>query len=119
MRLLKYFVLSVFSLCLLFCAFDLPTVSEPAVTAQQLPPINYDIVYVRMPRRGDNTNLVWPDALTPLLLERGQDLMLLHPNGAEEVLFSAGVNGAVMDPLVSFDAKSVVFSFFPNVRNQN
>jgi hypothetical protein len=81
--------------------------------------IDYDIVYVRVPRPGDNTNSFWPDATTPLFLDAAADLMLLHPDGTEEVLFSAGVNGAVVDPYVSYDARSVVFAFFPNVRNVN
>jgi uncharacterized protein (TIGR03437 family) len=87
--------------------------------AQALPPLNYDIVYVRAPRYGDNTNTIWPEATTPLLPEPGSDLMLLHPNGSEDVLFAAGANGAVIDPYVSYDAKSVLFSYFPNVRNEN
>jgi hypothetical protein len=91
--------------------------SSPA--AQALPPINYDIVYVRSPRPGNNNNTFWSDAITPLFLDPGADLMLLHPNGGEEVFFAAGPNGSVMDPSVSYDAHSVVFTFFPNVRNVN
>ena len=91
--------------------------SSPA--AQSLPPINYDIVYVRSPRPGNNSNTFWSDAITPLFLDPGASLMLLHPNGSEEVLFSAGANGSVMDPSVSYDARSVVFTYFPNVRNVN
>ena len=70
--------------------------SSPA--AQTLPPINYDIVYVRSPRPGNNTNTFWSDAITPLFLDPGADLVLLHPNGSEEVLFDAGADGSVMDP---------------------
>ena len=66
--------------------------------------INYDITYVRAPRYGDNTNTRWPEAFTPIRMEPGSDLMLLHPDGTEEVLFPAG-NGAVVDPVVSFDAQ--------------
>lgn len=88
-------------------------------SAQALPPVNYDIVYVRALRSGDNQVNYLPEALTPLLPEPGADLMLLHPNGSEEVLFAAGANGAVMDPSISFDARSVVFAYFPNVRNSN
>jgi hypothetical protein len=87
--------------------------------AQALSPINYDIVYVRSPRPGNNSNTFWSDAITPLFLDPGADLVLLHPNGSEEVLFAAGPNGSVMDPYVSYDARSVVFTYFPNVRNVN
>jgi hypothetical protein len=96
-----------------------PFATNTSVYAQQLSPIDYDIVYVRALRHGDNTNTFWPDATTPLMPEPGADLMLLHPNGTEEVLFSAGLNGAVLDPNVSYDARSVVFSFFSNARNTN
>ncbi|HEX5734306.1 MAG TPA: BACON domain-containing carbohydrate-binding protein [Blastocatellia bacterium] len=91
--------------------------SPPA--AQTLPPINYDIVYVRSPRPGNNSNTFWSDAITPLFLDPGADLVLLHPNGSEEVLFDGGPDGSVMDPYVSYDARSVVFTYFPNVRNVN
>jgi uncharacterized protein (TIGR03437 family) len=90
-----------------------------SVGAQSLPPINYDIVYVRVPRPGDNVNSTWPEVVTPLIPDPGADLMLLHPNGTDEVLFDGGPDGAIMDPYVSYDAKSVVFSYFPNVRNVN
>lgn len=94
--------------------------TQPASTAvQALSQIDYDIIYVRAPRHGDNTNSFWPDAVTPLLPEPGADLMLLHPDGSEEILFSAGPDGAVVDPSVSYDARSVVFSYFSNARNVN
>jgi hypothetical protein len=96
-----------------------PPLFSESSAAQGLPSVSYDIVYVRSPRPDNNTNSFWSDAITPLLLDAGADLMLLHPDGSEEMLFSAGANGAVMDPYVSYDAKSVVFAYFPNVRNVN
>lgn len=77
--------------------------------------VSYDIVYVRAPRYGDITFTKWPEVINPVQMEPGADLMLLHPNGSEEVLFAAG-NGAVVDPVPSFDAKWVYFSYFPDVR---
>jgi hydrazine synthase alpha subunit-like protein len=97
-------------------------VAPPAAfrsAAQSLAPLDYDIVYVRAPRPGGNVNTFWPDAITPLMPEPGADLMLLHPNGTEEVLFSAGGDGTVIDPYISYDARSAVFSFFHNARNVN
>ena len=88
-------------------------------SSQALAPIDYDIIYVRSPRPPDDQNSFWPDAITPLTPDPGADLMLLHPDGGEEALFSAGASGAVMDPYVSYDAKSVVFAFYPNVRDVN
>jgi len=78
--------------------------------------VDYDIVYVRAPRYGDNTNTRWPEVFTPIRMEPGADLMLLHPDGSEEVLFAAG-NAAVVDPVLSFDAKWVYFSYFPDMRS--
>ncbi len=43
----------------------------------------------------------------------------MHPNGIEEILFDGGPDGSVMDPYLSYDARSVVFTYFPNVRNVN
>ena len=79
--------------------------------------VGYDIVYVRQPRYGDNTNTTWPEVAHPAQLEPGADLMLLHPDGSEEVLVPGGV-GAVTDPFVSFDAQWVYYSLFYDVRPQ-
>jgi uncharacterized protein (TIGR03437 family) len=103
----------------LYTSFPDSFVSPSRVGAQAMQPINYDIVYVRVPRAGDNVNSTWPEVVTPLIPEPGADLMLLHPNGTEEVIFDGGPDGAIMDPYVSYDAKSVVFSYFPNVRSGN
>src|ERR1044071_5207894 len=97
----KTILISFIALFVFFYAYSL---SMPlTVTAQALPPINYDIVYVRSPRPSDNVNSFWPDAITPLLPDPGADLVLLHPDGSEEVLFAAGPAGAVVDPYVSYD----------------
>lgn len=78
-------------------------------------PVNYDIVYVRAPRYGDTTIADWPEVISPTKMEPGADLMLLKPDGREEILFASG-NGAVIDPVVSFDAQWVYFAYFPDVR---
>jgi hypothetical protein len=102
------------------CLFEVGgALRQLAVSAQTVPEVDYDIIYVRAPRHGNNTNSFWPDAITPLFPEPGADLMLLHPNGTEETLFTAGADGAVVDPSVSYDARSVLFSYFPNARNVN
>ena len=76
---------------------------------------NYDIVYVRQPRFGDGNNTTWPEVFHPAQLDPGADLMLLHPDGSEEVLVDGG-NGSVTDPFLSFDARYVYYSLFPDVR---
>jgi len=78
-------------------------------------PVPYDVVYVRQPRYGNNTNTIWPEIFHPARLDPGADLMLLHPDGREEVLVAAG-NGGVTDPFVSFDAQWVYYSLFPDLR---
>ncbi len=82
------------------------------------PPITYDIVYVRQPRNGDNEHIVWPEVFHPGRIEPGTDLMLLHPDGTEEILVAGG-DGAVTDPFVSFNGQWVVYSYFHNVQPEN
>lgn len=77
--------------------------------------VSYDIVYVRQPRFGDAVNTTWPEVFHPAAIDPGADLMLLHPDGTEEVLVAGG-NGAVTDPFVSFDGLSVLYSYFPDAR---
>src|SRR6186997_2665497 len=72
--------------------------------------VPYDIVYVRQPRFGNNTNTTWPEIFHPASIDPGADLILLHPNGSQEVLVDT-TNGAVTDPFVSFDAEWVYYSF--------
>src|SRR6266849_3902551 len=61
------------------------------------PVVNYDIVYVRAPRYGDTRQSRWPEIFRPAALDPGADLMLLHPDGSEEVLVGGGL-GSVSDP---------------------
>jgi len=80
--------------------------------------VNYDIVYVRQPRFGDQTNTIWPEVFHPARLDPGADLILLHPDGSEEILYTGG-NGSVTDPFVSFDGQWVYFSYFYDLRPQS
>src|SRR4029453_6488673 len=76
--------------------------------------VPYDIVYVRAPRAGDDTLTRWAEVARPMFVEPGSDLVLLHPDGTEEVLVAAG-RGAVADPCVSFDAQWIYYSYFPDL----
>jgi hypothetical protein len=96
------------------CALIAATALPLAVQGGTVP---YDIVYVRQPRFGDNTNTTWPEIFHPASIDPGADLMLLHPDGSEELLVAGG-NGAVTDPFVSFDAQWVYYSYFPDMRSQ-
>lgn len=42
------------------------------------PAVPYDIVYVRQPRFGDDTNTNWPEVAHPARLDPGADLMRLR-----------------------------------------
>src|SRR5437667_8180966 len=75
---------------------------------------DYDIVYVRAPRRGDERQIAWADVFNPFHGEQGSDLVLLHPDGREEVLVAAGQD-AIADPFVSFDGEWVFYARFQNV----
>lgn len=73
--------------------------------------VDYDIVYVRQVRFGDMINTTWPEIFHPARMDAGADLMLLHPDGTEEVLVDCETCG-VTDPFVSFDAQWVYYSLF-------
>jgi hypothetical protein len=90
-------------------------VTPRAVTADRSVKYDYDIVYVRAPRHGDNKQIAWTEVFSPLRGEPGSDLMLLHPDGKEEVLVAAG-DDAITDPFVSFDGESVYYARFHNVK---
>jgi hypothetical protein len=79
---------------------------------------DYDIVYVRAPRRGDDQGKFYLDFSAPVTMEPGADLMLLHPDGREELLV-AGKNGSITDPVVSFDGQWVYYVHLHDLREAN
>src|SRR5262249_3533531 len=80
---------------------------------------DYDIVYVRAKRAGDKVHKrFYTDFSQPVTMEPGADLMLLHPDGKEELLVAGG-DGAVTDPMVSFDGEWVYYSLIHNLKNHN
>src|SRR5262245_42289981 len=91
--------------------------ADPALPPEKLDPvpkplradssvkIDYDIVYVRAPRfvpgrEGKQRPSAWPEIAHPTNIDAGYDLMLLHPDGSEEVLVESG-EGSIADPYVS------------------
>ena len=78
-------------------------------------PVDYDIVYSRIMRQGDELSVDIPEVLHPITVHPGTDLMLLHPDGSEEVLVAGG-NGGIIDPYVSFDGMWVYYSKFHDQR---
>lgn len=85
-------------------SLDIPHVStDDSIT------LDYPIVYVRTPRRGDQVNSMWAEIAHPVQMDPGGDLMLLHPDGTEELLVKGG-NGSVTDPVISLDGEWVIYS---------
>ncbi|MBL4661329.1 MAG: hypothetical protein JKY19_13310 [Alcanivoracaceae bacterium] len=81
-------------------------------------PVDFDIVYVRQVRFGDETNTIWPEIFHPARMDEGADLMLLHPDGSEEILIDCTVC-SVTDPFISFDAQWVFYSLFHDLTQVN
>lgn len=120
-----------------FCGMDTAAIAAPIGAG-----IDYDIIYVRYPRNGNTGEIEMPQGELPDRIESGADLMLLHPDGSEEVLVgcrdplgyvsynteagdvsASGVpasqwpNCAVQDPVVSFDGQWVYYSKYVNVND--
>src|SRR5262249_3381775 len=85
-------------------------VEVPHISTDKNLKYDYDIVYVRPPRRGDQGRTVWTEIAHPALLHPGAALVLLHPAGTEAVLFEGGETASVTDPLASFDGQWVFYS---------
>jgi hypothetical protein len=80
---------------------------------------DYDIVYVRADRAGDELHKrFYTDFSQPVTLEPGADLMLLHPDGDEELLVDGG-DGSVTDPTISFDGQWAYYTLIHDLRNHN
>lgn len=90
-------------------------VTPKPVAADKAVKFDYDIVYVRAPRNGDKVGTNWPEIANPAFMDAGADLMLLHPDGTEEVLVKGGA-GSVTDPMVSFDGEWVYYSLFHDMK---
>src|SRR5580765_903638 len=91
----------------------------PKVSTDPTIKYDYDIVYIRTPRKGNAPHSSrWPDATLPLNVDAGGDLMLLHPDGKEEVLVEGG-KGSVTDPFVSFDGEWVFYSQFEDLTKRS
>jgi hypothetical protein len=84
--------------------------TPPPITADKSVKYDFDIVYVRAPRKSPDGKSKWAEVGDPRTMEPGADLMLLHPDGTEEVLVPVTGNESIADPQVSFDGKSVYFA---------
>ena len=86
-----------------------PVASDPTVK------LDYDLVYVRVPRKGDAVGTNWTEISNPVFMDPGGDLVLLRPDGTEDVLVKGGA-GAVTDPTVSFDGEWVYYTLFHDLK---
>src|SRR5947208_1120551 len=93
-------------------------IAVPKVSTDATINYDYDIVYVRTPRKGNAPHSSrWADASLPLNVDAEGDLMLLHPDGSEELLVAGG-KGSVTDPSVSFDGEWVYYSQFEDLTDR-
>jgi hypothetical protein len=93
-------------------------IAVPAIGADPTIKYDYDIIYVRTPRKGNAPHSSrWPDASLPMNVDAAGDLMLLHPDGSEERLVAGGT-GSITDPYVSFDGEWVFYSQFEDLTDR-
>jgi hypothetical protein len=90
-------------------------VNPPDIHTDAAVKYDYDIVYVRTPRDPDK-KMMFTEANHPVHMDAGGDLVLLHPDGSEEVLVEGG-EGSAADPFVSFDGQWVYFARFHKITN--
>ncbi|HEX3314153.1 MAG TPA: hypothetical protein VHR72_04635, partial [Gemmataceae bacterium] len=91
-------------------------IEPPPIASDKSVKYDYDIVYVRAPRKDPTGRSRWAEVGDPRTMEAGADLVLLHPDGKEEVLVPVTGNESIADPYVSFDGKSVFFAKFHDVK---
>ena len=91
-------------------------VNPPPIKSDKAIKYDFDIVYVRAPRFGDQNRTQWTEIAHPALMDPGADLMLLHPDGSEEVLVKGGPDGSVTDPFVSLDGEWVYYSHIQGLK---
>lgn len=90
----------------------------PAIASDASIQYDYSIVYVRAPRYGDEGKTTWTEVSHPHRMDPGADLVLLRPDGREEVLVEGG-KGSVTDPTVSFDGQWVYYAKFHDLTEKH
>jgi len=95
----------------------------PTLACNQPTSACYDIIYVRYPIAkvqdvaAPDGRVGIPAGETPYTLESGADLMLLRQDGTEKVLVDCADKCSVMDPFISYDGKTVYYSYNEKVIN--
>jgi len=73
-------------------------------------PVNYDIIYVRYPATNPSSPFVSiPQGERPYDIAASADLILLHPDGTEDVIIDC-TECSVMDPFISYNGEWVYYS---------
>ena len=91
----------------------------PHVSTDKSIKYDYDIVYVRAGRAGDKVHKrYYTDFSQPVTMEPGADLMLLKPDGNEELLVKGG-EGSITDPVISFDGQWCYYTHIYDLSNRN
>src|SRR5262245_61228207 len=94
-------------------------VKIPHISTDKNIQYDYDIVYVRARRAGDKVHKrYFTDFSQPVTMEPGADLMLLHPDGKEELLVAGG-DGSITDPFVSFDGQWIYYAHLYNLQKHS
>jgi len=93
------------------------SMDPPPIATDKTVKYDYDIVYVRAPRKERDGRSKWAEVGDPRTMEPGADLVLLHPDGEEEVLVPVQPQESIADPYVSFDGKWVYYAKFHDAKN--
>jgi hypothetical protein len=91
-------------------------VNPPHISTDRSVKYDFDIVYVRAPRRRADGQSKWAEVGDPRRMEPGADLVLLHPDGKEEVLIAVSPHESIADPFVSFDGQWIYYAKFHDAR---
>lgn len=89
----------------------------PSIETDKSIKYDFDIIYVRAPRFGDRGRSHWAEIAHPTTMDAGADLMLLHPDGKEEVLVKVADDCSVADPQVSFDGQWIFYSLLRGLKS--
>ena len=71
------------------------SVTPPPIAEDSSVKFDYDVVYVRAPRKDPTGRSKWAEVGDPRTMEPGADLMLLRPDGSEEVLVPVEGNESI------------------------
>jgi len=82
----------------------------PPIASDKSVKYDFDIAYVRAPRKDPTGRSRWAEVGDPRTMEPGAELMLLHPDGSEEVLVPVKPHESIADPYVSFDGNWVYYA---------